>query len=308
MSGPLHQPINWKSILSSIREGDQRVLARAISWIENETEGYRELLQSLENFIASQIVGITGPPGAGKSSLVDLLIEQWVAAGKKIAVLCVDPSSPFHFGALLGDRIRMSKWYNHPDVFIRSMASRGTLGGLNPQIIEVTDLLRAASFDMIIVETVGVGQNEIGIAGLADTTVLVLVPETGDDIQAMKSGLLEIADIFVVNKSDRPGADRFYRFLESMNSFNNNEPKQEAIIVKTSATEKIGIEELSAKILAHLNASKDSAKKSLLLAERAYQLIVHDKMQHIDKRILAENIRVQMDDPHFNLYRFIASY
>ena len=308
MNGRFQKPVNWNSLLSAIRGGDQRVLARAISWIENETSGYRELLEGLENPGGSQVVGITGPPGAGKSSLVDLLIGQWVAAGKKIAVLCVDPSSPFHYGALLGDRIRMSEWYNHPDVFIRSMASRGSLGGLNPQIIEVTDIIRAASFDRILIETVGVGQNEIGIAGLADVTVVVLVPETGDDVQTMKSGLSEIADIFVVNKFDRPGADRFYRFLESMNSFHNEEAKKQPIIVKTIATEKKGVEELSAKIQAHLESGKDSAKKSLLLAERAYQLIVYEKMRHVDKKKLAEKIRHQMDDPHFNLYRFIASY
>lgn len=153
------------------------------------------------------MIGITGPPGAGKSTLTDALIGEMVRAGNKVAVLCVDPSSPFNMGALLGDRIRMSEWYTNPNVFIRSLATRGSLGGLHPKIVEITELLKAASFDYILVETVGVGQSEVEIAGLADVTIVVLVPESGDDIQVMKAGLMEIADLYIVNKSDRPGAD-----------------------------------------------------------------------------------------------------
>jgi LAO/AO transport system kinase len=207
--------------LQEIRKGDTRALARAISYIENDIEDYGPLLAALPPSPV-KIIGVTGPPGAGKSTLVDALIGHAVAAQEKVAVLCVDPSSSLYFGALLGDRIRMSDWYNHPGVFIRSLSTRGSLGGLNPRIIGITDLLKAAPFDSIIVETVGVGQNEIEIAGLADTTLVVLAPEAGDDIQSMKAGLLEIADIFVVNKSDRPGADLFVRQLRSITSARSN--------------------------------------------------------------------------------------
>ncbi|HMP94930.1 MAG TPA: ATP/GTP-binding protein, partial [Phnomibacter sp.] len=168
--------------------------------MENEVEGWQAFLQSLPP-TQVPVLGITGPPGAGKSTLTDALIQHWVGAGKKVGVLCIDPSSPFHLGALLGDRIRMSRWYSHPQVFIRSLASRGSLGGLHPQILPLADVMKAAGFNLVIIETVGVGQSEVDIAGLANCTVVVLVPEAGDDIQTMKAGLMEIADLFVVNKA-----------------------------------------------------------------------------------------------------------
>src|SRR5438552_17577200 len=200
-------------LIQQLLKGDVKALARAISWIENEHEGYEHLLRGLKADNGSNVVGITGPPGAGKSTLADAIIGEWVAAGKKVAVLCVDPSSPFNLGALLGDRIRMSEWYTHPDVFIRSLATRGSMGGLSPKIIEITDLIKSAGFDCIIIETVGVGQSEIEISGLANTTVVVVVPESGDEVQTMKAGLMEIADVFALNKSDRPGADLFEKNL-----------------------------------------------------------------------------------------------
>src|SRR4051812_19428475 len=171
----------WQQQLNEIRQGNSKTLARCISLIENESAGYEELLQQLPPS-STPIIGITGPPGAGKSTLVDALIAQLVAQQKRIAVLCVDPSSPFNLGALLGDRIRMSEWYNDPNVFIRSLATRGSLGGLHPKIIEISDLVKAAPFDYIIIETVGVGQSEIEIAGLADITIVVVVPEAGDEV------------------------------------------------------------------------------------------------------------------------------
>ena len=174
----------WQELLQQIQQGDTKALARSISLIENEYEGYESMLQSLP-VATTKIIGITGPPGAGKSTLVDALISLLVNSGKKIGVLCIDPSSPFNLGAVLGDRIRMSEWYTHPNVFIRSMATRGSLGGLHPKIIEITDLMKAFPFDHIIVETVGVGQSEIEIAGLADATVVVMVPEAGDEVQTM---------------------------------------------------------------------------------------------------------------------------
>ena len=167
-----------------------------------------------------------------------------IADKKKVGVLCVDPSSPFNKGALLGDRIRMSEWYNHPDVFIRSLASKGSLGGLHPKIIEITDVMKGADFDYIIIETVGVGQSEVDIAALADITVVVLVPEGGDVIQTMKAGLMEVADIFVINKYDRPDAATFYNNLMQMLAPAFHHSQKEIPVLKTIASQKDGIHEL----------------------------------------------------------------
>src|SRR5215212_7544609 len=203
-------------LLTGIINRSYRSLARAISLVENKAEGYIEILSELPAVADSTVIGLTGPPGAGKSTIADALIGEMVATKKKVGVVCVDPSSPFNFGALLGDRIRMNKWYNDPNVFIRSLANRGSLGGLHPSIIEITDVMKAFGFDYIIVETVGVGQSEVEIAGLADTTIVVLVPEAGDEVQTMKAGLMEIADIFVVNKADHVDADRFVKNLKTL--------------------------------------------------------------------------------------------
>src|SRR3954464_15784981 len=213
--------MNWQSLLTQLQQGEMKAIARSISLVENETPAYETLLEALPA-TSVPIIGITGPPGAGKSTLTDAMIGEWVSQGKRVAVLCVDPSSPFNMGAVLGDRIRMSEWYINPNVFIRSLATRGSLGGLHPKIIEITDLLQVAAFDYIIVETVGVGQSEIEIAGLADTTIVVVVPEAGDEVQTMKAGLMEIADIFVVNKADRAGADLFAKNLQNIISDVNN--------------------------------------------------------------------------------------
>jgi LAO/AO transport system kinase len=298
--------INWQSLLHSIQDGDMRVLARSISLIENEVAGYIELLQMLPDKPQKKIIGITGPPGAGKSTLVDQLIGQLINDGEKVAVLCVDPSSPFHFGALLGDRVRMSEWYNHPDVFIRSLATRGSLGGLHPKIIEITDLLKAALFDYIIVETVGVGQSEVEIAGLADTTVVVLVPEAGDEIQIMKAGLMEIADVFVVNKCDRPDADRFVRNLQHILLPGLKEDEKFVPVIKTVATQKEGITELATFIMQHQPDSIE--RKTWLLAEKAYQLIAQQKMKQVNKKELINKIQKTLNEKNFNLYKLIRSF
>lgn len=296
----------WASLSQQIKSGDIKSLARAISLVENEVPGYEELLVHLIHR-PTPIIGITGPPGAGKSTLVDALIELMVRDNKKLAVLCVDPSSPFNLGALLGDRIRMSDWYNHPNVFIRSLATRGSLGGLHPKIIEITELLTQSNFDYILVETVGVGQSEVEVAGLADTTVVVMVPEAGDEVQTMKAGLMEIADIFVVNKSDRPEADSFVKNLRTMlaPAFSHN--TQEIPIVKTIASAKQGIDELWNAIDKHNSLQQIPLRKSWLLTERAYQLIQAKRMRDIDKKKLKEQIEGLLLSNEFNLYAFVKN-
>lgn len=295
----------WTELLQQIQSGDTKALARTISLVENEYEGYEALLQSLPH-TSTKIIGITGPPGAGKSTLVDAVVSLLVKSGKKCGVLCIDPSSPFNMGAVLGDRIRMSEWFTNPNVFIRSLATRGSLGGLHPRIIEITDLMKAFPFDHIIIETVGVGQSEIEIAGLADATVVVMVPEGGDEIQTMKAGLMEIADIFVVNKADRPDADLFVKNLRLMLAPAFRSHYNEVPVIKTIALQKEGIEELVDILLHQLQKAHLTDKKFWLLAERAYYLIQKKRMKDIDKAILKKEIEITYPKGNFNLYQFIA--
>jgi LAO/AO transport system kinase len=305
MSNIFNSQTSINSIIQSLRDGNNIMLARCISLVENEIEGCQDLLQSLPvNYLTKNIIGVTGPPGAGKSTLIDALIEYFISdEKKKIAVICVDPSSPFHLGALLGDRIRMNKWFNRPNVFIRSLASRGNLGGLNPKVIEITDLLKTASFDYIFVETVGVGQSEVEIAGIADTTVVVLTPESGDDIQTMKAGLMEVGDIFVVNKCDHAEADNLIKNLE----LTVMASRKEIPVLKTAASQNLGISELASAILISLKTGQKKIKKNIL-AEKAFQLIQNRRMKGVNKNDLATIIDRQMQAGNFNLYKFVYSY
>ncbi len=300
--------MEWPALLQEVKQGNVKALARSISLIENEQNGYDAMLRSLPSS-STKIIGITGPPGAGKSTLVDALIGLLVENGKKVGVLCVDPSSPFNLGAVLGDRIRMSDWYTHPNVFIRSLATRGSMGGLHPRIIEITDLLKTFSFDHIIIETVGIGQSEIEIAGLADLTVVVVVPEAGDEVQTMKAGLMEIADIFVVNKADRPDADQFVKNLRLMLAPAFSKHYNEVLVLKTVAAQKQGIRELLDAILHELPKAHLTDKKFWLLAEKAYWLIQQKRMGDIKKEELKKKIEQQyLASKSFNLYQFIAGF
>ncbi|HEX7050997.1 MAG TPA: methylmalonyl Co-A mutase-associated GTPase MeaB [Longimicrobiales bacterium] len=204
-----------RDLLAEFRAGKRTALARVITRVENARPGFQAILSELHASLGrAQRIGITGPPGAGKSTLVAALVSVYRERGETVAVVAVDPTSPFTGGALLGDRIRMSEVSLDTGVFIRSMASRGSLGGLAVTTKEVADVLDAFGFDRILIETVGVGQSELDIAAAADSTVVVLVPESGDSVQAMKAGLMEISDLFVVNKADRPGSERLAREIE----------------------------------------------------------------------------------------------
>lgn len=291
-------------IIEGLQQGDKKALARAISLVENESEGYEELLLQTYPNSSVNIIGVTGPPGAGKSTLVDGLIREMTIQGLSVGVLCVDPSSPFNMGSILGDRIRMQQWYNHPDVYIRSLASRGSLGGLNAGIIEITELMKAFPFDTIIVETVGIGQSEIEIAGLADSTIVVFVPEAGDEIQTMKSGLMEIADVFVVNKSDRPDADTFVNNLHAILRISNDRERRNISVIKTIASNHVGIKEVLTSIDMH-ETNRNEERRTWLVAERAYRLIQKKMMKDIDRHAIVEAIR---NDDDFNLYRFVNEY
>jgi len=288
-----------------LENGDFHVVARAISLVENSGPGADELLKSLPNKHVS-LIGITGPPGAGKSTLVDALIKQFINDGKKLAILCVDPSSSFHSGAILGDRIRMNQWYNNSSVFIRSLASRGTMGGLNPRIFQITDLLAHAGFDYILIETVGVGQTEVDISRLADQVVLVLVPESGDDIQTMKSGIMEIGDIFVVNKSDRPGAEQFLTSLKSSIHYQTAKRIDEIKFIQTVATEEKGVAELYRAIIENTPTPPHDRSVRLLL-QKAWQLIASYRMRDLDSGKLQHSLEQAATEPNFNIYRFAES-
>lgn len=298
---------HFKEIISSIKTGNFKTLAKMISLVENNEIGSNELLRQLNANPNTKIIGITGPPGAGKSTLVNALLKIGVEKKIRIAVLSIDPSSPFNFGALLGDRIRMSEFYNHPDVYIRSLASRGSLGGLNKRIIEIVDVLKASNFDYIFIETVGVGQSEVEIAGLADTTIVVLVPEAGDEVQSMKAGLMEIADIFIVNKSDRPNANEFATNLKILAHQKIND--WEIPVLKTVAHQFEGVQEVFEKINEHaVFASKNKSKKLQLLTQKTIQLIQEKRMQDISSTAILEKLKNEMENENFNIYEFVKNY
>jgi len=261
--------MNDRDLIERVLNGETRAIARAITTVESGADGAAELMKAVFPKTGNALViGITGSPGAGKSSLVDKLAFYYKDKGEKIGIVCIDPSSPFSGGAILGDRIRMATLGLDKNIFIRSMATRGNLGGLSRATVDAVAILDAAGFDKVIVETVGVGQDEVEIVKTADVSVVVLVPGMGDDIQAIKAGIMEIGDVFVINKADREGVLRTQKELESLLSLAHRPDFWNPPIVKTVATESKGIEDLS-KAIESFKEFQDNAAEGSLIRKQA---------------------------------------
>lgn len=294
-------------LIEQLQIGDFKTIATCLTMVENNLVGAEDLLRALPITSSCTVVGITGPPGAGKSTLMNAILRKLTDQKKRIAILSVDPSSPFNYGALLGDRIRMSEFYLNPLVYIRSVASRGSLGGLNAHIVEMVDIIRSSIFDYLFIETVGVGQSEVDIAGIAETIVVVLVPEAGDEVQTMKAGLMEIADIFVVNKSDRELADVFAKNIKALAHEKANE--REIPVIKCIATQQKGIDNLIDAIVTESTLQKQTSTKILsMYTEKAFLLIQKQRMKDIEKVQLQNELSAALLKSDFNIYQFVDAY
>jgi LAO/AO transport system kinase len=279
------------SLSARVLAGDPRAIARAMSLIEDDHAGAPALIRDLFPHTGrAYVMGVTGPPGAGKSTLVDKLVAQLRADGETVGVIAVDPTSPFTGGSILGDRLRMQAHIADPGVFIRSMATRGHLGGLAPTTSDLAVVLDAAGKSVVVVETVGVGQDEVEIVRAADVSIVVLVPGTGDDVQALKAGIMEIADIYVVNKADRDGADRMVTSIESnlaLQSFGDGQWRPP--IVRTEATTGKGVAELLATVRA-FRAHTAATRQQRLAARQEYrlrELLARRFLAHVESQVLA---------------------
>ncbi|HTR67403.1 MAG TPA: methylmalonyl Co-A mutase-associated GTPase MeaB [Terriglobales bacterium] len=286
------------SLIEQLRSGDIRALSRAISTVENRGSGWSELLKGLFPHTGrARLIGLTGAPGAGKSTLVDHLARLYRKEKRTAGIIAVDPTSPYTGGAILGDRIRMQEHFSDPGIYIRSMATRGSLGGLARTTADVAAVLDASGRDVVLIETVGVGQDEVDIVRLADITIVILVPGMGDDVQSIKAGIMEIADIFVINKSDHPGAERVEREIRALQSLATRSDKWTPPVVKTVATEGQGIAELAEAIRGY----EDYLRKENLVLKRS----IHNWQERLVEMLrdaLLQNARALLSDSDLARY------
>ena len=284
--------------INRLRSGDPRALARAISTVENRAAGWSDLLKALFPYTGkARVIGMTGAPGAGKSTLVDQLAKYYRKENQTVGIIAVDPTSPYTGGAILGDRIRMQDHYSDPGIYIRSMATRGSLGGLARATADAATVLDASGRDLVMIETVGVGQDEVDIVRLADVTVVILVPGMGDDVQTIKAGIMEIADIFVINKSDREGAERVEREIRAMQSLATRNDHWTPPIVKTVASEGVGTTELAEAIA---NYEAYLKKENLVFKKNVENW--QERLVEMLRDAMLEKARAQMDGGSLERY------